>query len=209
MASLIPGLPRFLWGLSLMPLVAFTKDWRVLTVELVAAALLLLLSGKKIRPLARLFFILSVILFSLLNPRGLILWEWGWLRITEDALEDGLRRSLSILTLLFISGFSVSASLRLPGRFGSLLSGVFSSLLRLMEGKKNFDKKDWVGSIDRILLGVLDPLQTENDSTSPLRAQAQRTDAPQAARLGFLPWGIGLMCLSLCGAAAACLITRL
>jgi hypothetical protein len=180
-ARFLPVAPRFIWGLCLMPLVALTEDWTMLAVELLAAAALMLLSGKRVKPAFNLLFVLSVAAFSLLSPRGRILLELGPYRVTQAALEDGLKRGIALLCLVFVSGFSVSRGLRLPGRLGALLAEAFSAFSRLMEGRKSFDRKDWAGSIDSILFQVYDPDARETEAHGD--AELGSPEAPAAPEI--------------------------
>lgn len=169
----MPPAPRFAWGLALMPLVAFARGWMPACAELAAAALLAILSGKRVKLLNNLSILALIAFFSLLNPHGLVLARLGPVRITQGALLDGIERGAIIVCLVFVSRFSVSPFLVLPGRFGSLLSGVFASFNRLMESKRKVRRGDWVASVDEILFGLFDPDAPEGRAgPSPARGTA-------------------------------------
>jgi hypothetical protein len=203
LGELVPPIPRFMWGLALMPLIAFTKGWLPASVELTAALVLALLSGKRIRVLDNALIISLIIAFSLLNPHGLVLAKWGFLRVTQGALLDGIERGATIVCLVFMSRASVSPSLRLPGSFGSLLSGVFASFNRLMESKRKIERRDWVASVDKALFDLFDPDKVNEEYNAGPSLGASRVSGPRFAA------GIVLIALIFLGALATLIASRL
>jgi hypothetical protein len=206
--ALIAPAPRFVWGLLLLLPVALARSWAVSLAEAAIALGLSLLSGKKARPMANLGFLAAMVAFSALSPRGRILLSIGAFPLTEGALLDGLERALTILCMVFVSGFSVSAELRLPGGFGSLLSGVLSRFRALMEARATLDRKDIMGSLDKVLYGVFDPAKFSTDYNPEKKNGG--VDADEANTPGWLRRGLGLLLAlaTLAGATAAAVLTR-
>jgi hypothetical protein len=193
---------RFIWGLALMPLIAFTAGWIPACADLTAAAILAIVSGKRIKPLNNLSIIALIAFFSLLNPHGLVLATLGPLRVTQGALLDGIERGAIIVCLVFVSRASVSPLLALPGRFGALLSGVFASFNRLMESKQKVQRRDWVASVDAILFGLFDPDAPDQEASAGPSRGTVRVSGPRFAL------GVVLAAFSWIAALAVLILSR-
>ncbi len=113
---------------------------------------LAVLAGKRLRWLYFVVMIGSITFFNLLTPVGRVLAELGPWVITEGALIQGLTKGVGIVGLVFISLFSVSPNLRLPGQIGGLLGRLFFYFERILDGKKQVSARHLVESLDRILL---------------------------------------------------------
>jgi len=202
LAPIMPPALRLAWGLALFIPVAFTEGWAFLAAETAVALALALLSGKRFRPLANALFLAAMAAFSLLRPRGEVLLSIGaFPLVTLDALLDGLERGLMILCLVQVSGCSVSPDLRLPGSFGALLSGVLARFHAFMDLRGRIDRKDVMGSVDRILFAVYDPAK-DDGVVPPERAGTAKV---RGRRLGA---GIAFMSMVLAAAIAAMAASR-
>jgi heptaprenyl diphosphate synthase len=123
--------------------------------------LLAWVSGKRIRPLVTVLVMLGVICFNLLLPYGLVLVEWGPLRITSGSLEAGIRKALTLEGLIMLSAAAVRGKLPLPGLLGSLLGESFRLLDRLREQKRPARRRDLFRWLDGVLLelGAEEPVR--------------------------------------------------
>lgn len=175
-----PG-PRFFWGMALIILTGISTQWWILVPSLTVYYILARVAGKRIRVFYFLFLMFSVAFFHLLVPYGPIWFKVGTFPITLGALEEGLRKGVTLTALVFISLFSVSSKLRLPGALGDLLAQVFFFFERLWEVKKHLDPKHWVQSADLILKEIWETPAPENRIPDPV---------PRAS------WGIILMILT-------------
>jgi hypothetical protein len=184
LGALMRPAPRLAWGFLLLAPIALTRGWPALLAETACALALALLSGKRFRPLAASGFLAAMIAFSLIQPRGEVLVRLGGLPlVTRDALIEGMERGLRILCMVQVSGFSVSASLRIPGAFGGLLSGVLSRFHALMDLRGRIDRKDVMGSVDRLLFAVYDP-RGDNRGTDSRERRRRRFPKAKEKRTG-------------------------
>ena len=151
LGTMLPPLPRLLWGTALIPLLLFQHHWEAQLILTILFASLAILAGKRIRFLYFFFMAGSIALFNLITPFGRVLWQLGPWPITEGALTGGIGKGISIAGLVFASLFSVSRELRLPGRFGGLLTRTFVFYDELLSEKKSLQPKALVISIDRLL----------------------------------------------------------
>ena len=148
---LLPPTQRFLWGTTLLVLFLFQH---LLPVKLLLVLLfggLGILAGKRIRWSYFLLLAASITLFNLLTPYGRVLFSLGPLDVTSGALTDGLMKGITIVGLVFVSLFSVSRRLVLPGRFGAFLGRSFYYFERLYGERKRVRRSHIIEDIDAIL----------------------------------------------------------
>lgn len=159
-----PGF-RFLWGSSLLVLFLLQHEPVVKLLLVVLFAILARIAGKRIRYGYFAILLVTVTLFNLLSPYGVLIATLGPLRITEGALLSGVTKGLTIVGLVFVSLFSVSRHLVLPGRFGLFLGRSLFYFQRLYGEKKRLRRGHIIEDIDAILEGL---------STGAAAAQPER-----------------------------------
>ncbi len=163
---------RLLWGLGCMVLFFLQGSWVVLVADLLVFGVLGHLSGKKISLLYFIFFIGSIAVFSLLAPQGQVFASLGLWDLTWGALEIGMVRGLSLAGMIFISLFSISPKLQLPGSLGSLMSRVFYYFHNLLREKKSLRPdhlwEDVDSLLDRVFSDKPGKLPPSVRSTTPL-----------------------------------------
>ncbi len=120
-------------------------------------AVLAVCAGKRIRWGYFAVLLFSIVFFHLLIPVGRVLAEIGPLRITDGALKSGLMRGVTLIGMVFLSVAAVRPELELPGRFGGLLGRTFFHFESLLEWRGAIDRKDFFGSLDRLLMERLNP----------------------------------------------------
>lgn len=148
---------RFWSGLSIIP-GYFLVDQILLKLSLVVIfALLASLAGKKIRYLYFIMMTGSIVFFHLLTPVGRILLNLGPFIITEGALETGLLKGITLIGLVFLSLFSVTPSLKLPGKLGGLLGRMFYYFEEIIDSRKRIVPRNIIGSLDLILMEIFPP----------------------------------------------------
>lgn len=108
----------------------------------------------RVKLLPSIIIVLSVTFFALLTPVGKVLFRIGGWKITQTSLEMGLHRSGFLVGMVFISQCAVDKSLRLPGKAGAFVAGVFYYFDLLVSEKIKFSRKNLVKSIDERLLKI-------------------------------------------------------
>jgi heptaprenyl diphosphate synthase len=121
LAVLLGPAARFAWGTLLLLLFLPSRSLAPKAALALAWGLLALVAGKRVSWPYFAFLTLSVAAFNLLSPWGRVLFTVGPLRVTEGALLAGLTKGVTVTGLVFISLFTVSRDLALPGRFGLFL----------------------------------------------------------------------------------------
>ncbi len=150
---------RFWTGLILIPGYLFLEN-PLAKLGLVALfAFMAVMAGKRIRFGYYIILTTSITFFHILTPLGRILFEIGPLRITSGALGTGIMKGLTLCGLIFISLFSVSGKLRLPGKLGGLLARTFYFFEEILEGKTRVSPRDFIGSLDKVLIQLFHPAQ--------------------------------------------------
>ena len=175
--------------------------------ETAVALALAALSAKRLRPLGNAIFIAAMAAFSALAPRGHVFFSLWFIRLTDTAVIEGLERGLAIVCMVYVSGFSVSRRLRLPGTFGALISGTLSRFNLLMGMRARVKPKDLIGSIDDILFSIHDPDALEDGAEdSP---PAEETRISEGLSPAATVAGAALAALTLAAAIWAAIASRL
>ncbi|GHV19252.1 membrane protein [Spirochaetia bacterium] len=120
-------------------------------------------TGKSGSIFSVLLFFTIIVFFNLLNPFGKVLFSLGSFRITEGALESGLRKAATVEALIMMSRFSISNALNIPGKFGSLLNESFKILFVINENKNRITAKNFISDIDALLLELNDRTHQNTD----------------------------------------------
>ncbi len=110
------------------------------------------LIGRRIRYFLNIIFLFITVIFNILAPAGRVLFYLFKFPVTEDALKSGLSKGLTIITLIYISQFTVRRNMKLPGKLGILLGSAFNYVNELMLSKNKIVIKEAFKSIDKLLL---------------------------------------------------------
>jgi heptaprenyl diphosphate synthase len=127
----------------------------------VRAALILLfmvldvMAGRRVRLLQFAVVSAGIVLFNLVIPTGRVLAAPLGLVITEGALKSGLMKATAMTGLIMLSQFSIRRNLRLPGRIGGLIGRSLFYFEAVMNERSRIDRKDIIGSMDALLLSVM------------------------------------------------------
>lgn len=98
------------------------------------------ISGRKIRLFPPLMLLFSLIVLSLFEPNGQVIFTVGTLALTKGSIALALTKGLRLIALLSASQSLVSSNPRLKGRLGSLLVlalsyfGILTSCFRTAKG---------------------------------------------------------------------------
>lgn len=134
-----------------------------------------LLSGKRISITATLIVSAGIIAANLLVPVGRIIVRLGPLTVTETALLEGIGKALVFEGLVCLSKASILPTLRVPGRFGSIIAAAFVYYDRIVEYKGTVRPARFVADIDALMLRVWDePLAAPETvpAAAPVRGKA-------------------------------------
>jgi len=150
----IPNSFFFLAVLFSFPPFLFQDNINILSLEVFGFFLLALLRRGKVKVLPSFFMIISITFFSLLVPYGKVLVKFWGFSVTQGALEGGLKKSLILVGMLFLSQLAFSKKVLLPGKIGSFISLVFFYLEEFSHRKVLLNSKNIIESIDNNLMQV-------------------------------------------------------
>ncbi len=182
-----------------MPAFFLIEDVVIKSSLVVFFAILALAAGKRLRFGYFLMLVLSVTFFHLLNPWGRVLFMVGPFPVSAGALEDGLRRALTLVGMVFLSVAAVRPELELPGPLGGLLGRTFRYFDLILEGKKRLSRKNFLASLDALLLERFNPdvddFGVDSGEQAPVHtprrsAGKQISGVILACCAAALPWGL-------------------
>lgn len=153
------------------------------------------MAGKRVNLFYFTLLALSIVGFALLNPMGRVIWDLGWLRLTQGALEEGLLKATRLIGMVFASLAGIHRDLRLPGRLGRFWALVLSYYESLLNLRKRVTVKHWVESLDEVFEEVF-PTNSSNPN-EPSKEEAPITHHPGWAGwlVVLMVWGMSLVIL--------------
>ena len=150
--SLFAGGELFVAGLLAMPAFLFNPSLAFRIVQFFLFCFFAWTVGKRNSAVATLTVAAGIVAFNLIVPYGRVLFAWGAFRVTEGSLLGGIEKAVTVEGLIMLSKATIRSDLRLPGAFGALIGESFRCFDRILEKKGRIDRKDIIGSIDRLLL---------------------------------------------------------
>jgi hypothetical protein len=169
----------FICGALLFPPFLLQQDL-VVRAGLIALFLVLnVIAGRRVRILQSILVAAGIVAFNLVIPTGRILAAPLGLPITEGALRSGLMKATAMTGLIFLSRFSIRASLQLPGRIGGLIGRSLFYFEAIMSRRSRIERKDIIGSVDALLLSVTEGASA-GDSGFPGGSSAAKAQPPRA-----------------------------
>lgn len=184
MLSNISARLLFWAGMMVLPAYLLQSNLVIRVLQVLLFAFLATLAGKRLQWLYFSTVIVTITLFHLLVPSGLVIASLGGFRLTLGALQTGLFKALTIVGMVFLSLVAVRADLRLPGRFGRLLGKMFWSFEQIMENRADLEARRPLVSGDRLLLFLYDRLGAMEEShadTRDRKATAESSSVPGMA----------------------------
>ena len=160
---------RFVWGIFMLLIFLFSRGLAARLGMTIFFAFMAEVSGKRIHFAYFAFMVVSITAFNLLTPWGEILLSIGRFSITRGALTAGLVKGITICGLVFVSLFSVSRHLALPGRLGRLLGRSFYYFESLYSMKKKVRRRTFFQDIDTILLSIFPSPEAAVSESSPIK----------------------------------------
>ncbi len=180
---------RFTWGILMLLCFLFSDGLFPRLIMTIFFAVLALLAGKRIRFGYFFFMIFSITAFNLLTPWGPVLFSLGRFTVTGGALNTGITKGLTICGLVFVSLFSVSSRLILPGKLGRLLGRSFYYFESLYSMKKSVRRASFFSDIDEILLSLFPSSSEQGDQEA---GKGKAVPQVQTALTGWLAAGSSL-----------------
>jgi hypothetical protein len=98
------------------------------------------------------FIFLSTLLFNLLAAEGKVLFHVLGQPITAGAVQRGVSRGLTLVTLYYMSKSFIGPGMRFQGRLGTFLAKIFSYFDFFTNEIRNIRFTNLWGDIDRLLL---------------------------------------------------------
>jgi hypothetical protein len=144
----------FLAGLLLAPALLMQRRLEVKTVQLLFLfALAWTADPARVSRSApgTLVFLAVTVLINLTVPLGRVLTRVGPLAVTEEALQAGLDKALTLAALIYLSRFFIRRSLVLPGPLGRYVGGTLQYLNRLLELRSRIRLRHLASDLDRVL----------------------------------------------------------
>jgi len=157
----IAPISLFVCTLLCLPALLFQQNLAFLWIDVLLFVVLSSFKKGRIRVLAPLIILMSIVFFNLLAPMGRVLFTMGGFRITEGALLSALEKSGVLIGMVFLSQYAVSRDLHLPGKLGGFISHMFLFFDRLSAEKTAFRVKSPISSIDERLLAVYEQKEYE------------------------------------------------
>lgn len=136
-------------------LLALEKNPLPLAISLVALFCAQKASGRKIMLVPSLVLFLSMLVLSLFEPNGKVLFSLGSLTVTEGALKDASIRAMRLVALVSASQSMVALMPHVPGKFFSMLSLTLGYFASFRIHKKNGSFVAWIdASLSSALSGT-------------------------------------------------------
>ena len=115
---------------------------------------LILLRKKRIRMLSLIIIFITITFLHIFQPIGKILFTVKDFPVTLGAVESGIHKAARLMGLIYISQFSISSKLRMPGEVGKLLTLMFLYFERFTENKFRPEGKKFIESIDKHIIMI-------------------------------------------------------
>jgi len=116
---------RLVTGLCMIPPFLLQTNIPLKLVHILFFALASVSLGKRIRILPGVMIAAAVTGAQLLTPIGEVIAYIGSFPVTSGALQQGFVRALNLVGLVYVSRYTVSSDLPIPGKLGMLLYRVF------------------------------------------------------------------------------------
>ncbi len=157
---------RLLTGFAVLPALLFQQQLIGTVVIAALAVAAALAHGKRFRLLPNLLLIVSVTLANLMQKNGLVLTEIFGYPITAGALELGLKKACTLIGMIYLSQYMVSARPSLPGPIGMLVSRQLYYFERITELWKGSGSTGVIARIDELLFSLDAIEETQQESSA-------------------------------------------
>ncbi len=146
---------RLLAGLLALPSILFQRNFLGVIIQSLYVIVVAVSHSRRFKLLPNLLLLLSVSLAHLLQPNGLLLFSIGKFPITAGALMLGAHKAFTLISLLYLSHYMVTARPKFPGLLGQLISLQFYYFEQIREVWNSIKvKRPLIEAIDQMLLKV-------------------------------------------------------
>ncbi len=146
---------RLVMGLVALPAILLQKSFIGIIIQATYVILLATSHGRRFKIIPNLILLFSVSSAHLLQPHGLHLFSIGRFPITAGALTLGAHKACTLIALLYLSHYMVTARPQFPGKLGKLISMQFYYFERITTTWQTITpKRPVIKAIDQVLLNV-------------------------------------------------------
>ncbi len=146
---------RLLAGLLALPSILFQRNFLAVIIQCLYVIVVAVSYSRRFKLLPNLILLFSVSLAHLLQPNGLLLFSIGKFPITLGALTLGAHKAFTLISLLYLSHYIVTARPKFPGLLGQLISLQFYFFEQIREVWQSIKvKRPLIGAIDEMLLKI-------------------------------------------------------
>ncbi|MBN1698855.1 MAG: hypothetical protein JW881_15165 [Spirochaetales bacterium] len=159
-----PPVYQAICGLLVLPVFLLQTDVAIRCFQTAGFVLMAKASGRKINMLSSLFLLAGILIMNLLSPHGEVIARVFTLPVTLGALRMGLHRATTFIGLIYLSRYTISPGLRLPGKAGGVLGKTFCYFEYLQEENARCDEKNVFRRIDAVLSAVSSRIAEQGDA---------------------------------------------
>ncbi len=173
----------FICGILIIPAFLFQENPAVRGIQTILFIILAAASGRRVKILPGLLLFIFIIIANIFSPVGRVFFSIGKLPVTAGALRNGLLKGTMLIGLIYLSRFSISPGIRIPGSFGTIIGKVFFYFECIMKADIKITAGNFIGQIDRLLMDV------------DLKSGETPSDTPAVIRSGYLVFLMPLLVL--------------
>ena len=145
----------FMFSISLF----FNPYTETRIVVFIFSIILFSVSGRRLHIFKTLAVFSGIVIGNLLFPIGKIIFQSGFIKITEVALFEGIKKAMVFEGVMFFSMATIRPGLNFPGWFGELISNTMKIYGMLTAKKITKDNTSIITKLDTILLSVYEDAQ--------------------------------------------------
>jgi len=144
----------FFTGILIIPSLLFNPNTELRAAQFIFFLFLVWLCGKKTNLIFTFLFIIFIVVFNLLIPYGQVLFSIGVFKITTGALTAGIHRAVTFAALIMLSKITIRQDLKIPGKFGELISESLFLFSVILNRKYSLKGKNLIAEIDNIMIDI-------------------------------------------------------
>lgn len=107
--------------------------------------------GKRIRLLPPVIMFISITVLNLFTPIGKVIFSFAGITITLGAVRLGMMKALTLIGLIYLSRGTVRPDLKLPGKFGGIITRTFYYFDQIHETWNKIPKQPIISRLDNLI----------------------------------------------------------